>query len=297
MSTQNKPIDIVPHLFERSAPQLAKLVGLADLDPPQIAAAAEGTHPVPATLDRLEIGRAAQRVDRTALRRAGVVDLEQGRSRVFEEFRIVQDQVVRLLSAESRDRPAAARLVLVTSAAPGEGKSFVSANLAASLATCGRRDVLLVDVDPKWNSLSHSLGLSEAPGLLDAALSPGPALTIKVFDTATDRLSVLPVGGHSSERSVMSATGVAPNLLRRLCRALPGHIVVLDAPPCLASSDASMLATLADQVVMVVAATQTQQGDLEAALDLVQACPHIALLLNKIRSPSGSGFGRYGDYK
>jgi Mrp family chromosome partitioning ATPase len=299
VNTYSKPADRSPHIVERSAPQLARLAGLADLAsstraPAELRIANE---PPLGQRRRATVGLAPERVDEAALLRAGIVPLGQGRSRVYEEFRIVQDQVLRLLAAGGEATGQDGQMVMVTSAAPGEGKSFVSANLAASLARCSDRAVLLVDTDPKPASLSRALGLSGRPGLLDIAAGRDEQGPITVYSTSIEGLAVLPLGGEATHRSMLAATGLVPGLLRRLSRHFPTHVIVLDAPPCLASSDASMLASLVDQIVVVIEAGKTQQDELEAALDLIQCCRNIALLLNKIRSDTGSGFGSYGDYK
>ena len=70
-------------------------------------------------------------------------------------------------------------------------------------------------------------------------------------------------------------------------------MIVLDAPPCLSSSVPHTLANIVGQVVFVVAAGSTQQDDIEAALDLVRACPRISLLLNKVPPWNAHSFGLY----
>jgi len=86
------------------------------------------------------------------------------------------------------------------------------------------------------------------------------------------------------------------DLLARLAAALPDHIFVLDTPPCLSTSDASVLAPIVGQVVMVVEAERTQRAEVEAALDLVEACPNLQLLLNRAVLTANDTFGAYGGY-
>ncbi len=84
--------------------------------------------------------------------------------------------------------------------------------------------------------------------------------------------------------------------LARLAAALPDHIIVLDTPPCLSTSDASILAPIVGQVVLVVEAERTQRAEVEAALDLVEACPNLQLLLNHAVLTANDTFGAYGGY-
>ena len=74
-------------------------------------------------------------------------------------------------------------------------------------------------------------------------------------------------------------------------RLLLEELFVIDAPPCLSSSDPAALAAVAGQVLLVVEAEKTRRGEIEAALDLIDACPNIKLLLNKIRLTTRDTFG------
>ncbi len=122
------------------------------------------TAPAPATATALEtkpaaivdtttapaiIGGADRIIDLSALERAGMIDWNQARSRISEEFRIVQRQVLRNASAPEIVEQGHANLIMLTSARPGEGKSFVALNLASGIARQRDHDVLLVDIDYK----------------------------------------------------------------------------------------------------------------------------------------------------
>jgi receptor protein-tyrosine kinase len=207
------------------------------------------------------------------------------RSRVVKEFALVQQQVLRGIE----DGTARNRVVLVTSALPREGKSFIALNLAASMATAGAK-VVLVDVDPARGSLSYRLGVTDVPGLrgLAAASQERPATLLQ--RTVIESLLVLPAG--------MPALGLPPSpamarAVAGLAQALPDHVLVLDTPPSLSTSDASALCGLAGQVVMVVDAESTHREEVEAALDMVEACPLVRLLLNRARPMAQEGPGAH----
>ena len=85
-------------------------------------------------------------------------------------------------------------------------------------------------------------------------------------------------------------------MIRALAVAMPHHIIVLDAPPALATSDANALAPVVGQVVLVVQAEETPRDEVEAALDVVEACPSLHLLLNQTRFTANDSFGAYGAY-
>jgi len=184
-------------------------------------------------------------------------------------------------------------MIMVTSARPGEGKSFSTLNLGASIAQNGLADVLLVDIDGKPRSLTTQLGLRERRGLLDlvgdAALRPEDL----VLRTAIKGLAMLPLGLNRSATAEGGVTRAVMAALEQLRRRFPRHILLLDTAPCLSTSDPSTLAPLVDQVVMVVEAGRTQRSELGAALDLVRACPNVILVLNKVRLTHRHSFGSY----
>ncbi len=236
---------------------------------------------------------AVQLVGRTALDGAGLIDWEHSRSRVSEEFRVSQRQILRNAVSPETAGNGNGNLILITSSRPGEGKSFVALNLAASIARQGDHDVLLVDVDHKPDSLGTRLGLSDNRGLLDlmtdATLDPDQL----IVRTSIDNLSILPIGRGGERSPELFASRQATRLIQSLGRRYAGRLVVLDAPPCLATSEPGALAPIVGQVVLVVEAEKTQREEVESALDLIQTCPTITLLLNKVQQNNRHGFGAY----
>ena len=103
----------------------------------------------------------------------GMVDSSRTRSRISEDFRLVQRQLLRSAFGPGSE-PGFSTLLMVTSARPGEGKSFTSVNLAGSIARQGDHHVLLVDADPKRHSVCYSHGLAESRGRLDLVDHPQP---------------------------------------------------------------------------------------------------------------------------
>ncbi len=73
-------------------------------------------------------------------------------------------------------------------------------------------------------------------------------------------------------------------------------MLIFDAPPSLATSDPSTLSSHVTQIIVVVEAEQTQRRELEHTLDLLRACPNIALMLNKMRFGAPNAFGAYSYY-
>lgn len=212
-------------------------------------------------------------VPRALLRRVGLVDAP-GPAR--EEIALVREQVLRSIDATSPAEGRQGRLVLITSAHSGEGKSFVSLNLAASIAEGARRPAILVDAERGVGSLTTLLGLDGAPGLDKVRVKGDPDGLLRSTEVAG--LFVLPHG--MTDPSDAQGSSMAAALLQ-LAERLPDHIILVDTPACMERSIAGLLAAVAGQVVLVVEAERTKRVEVEAALDILDACPALQLLLNR----------------
>ncbi len=253
------------------------------------------TEPLLARLNRADLPPTSSTVDTAALERAGMLDWSRTRTRISEEFRLVQRQIIRAAFGADA-QPGFSNLLLVTSARPGEGKSFMATNLAGSIARQGDHHVLLVDADSKRDSICYSLGLAQAGGLLDLAADPALDPTPWIIKTPIERLSILPVGRERERSAELFSTRQMTGLIQTLGRRYADRLLILDAPPCLSTSDPAVLSQAVGQILFVVEADHTQRDEIEASLDLIQACPTITLVLNKQQSSSRYTFGAYSSY-
>lgn len=238
---------------------------------------------------------ASAEIDLARLSANGYITPHAPRSRLAEEFRVIK----RPLLTNARGKSAApvlnANRIMVTSALPGEGKTYVTVNLAMSLAMELDTDVLLVDADASRPTVLEQLGLAPSKGLLDLLVEPGLELSSVLLATNVDRLSVLPAGTPQGQATELLASEGMSRLVERLASADPRRIVVFDSPPLLAASESRVLAAHMGQVILVIAADDTPQGTVAEALATVENCPVVVTLLNRV-SPSDSGnyYGSYG---
>src|SRR5712692_2906814 len=132
-------------------------------------------------------------LDRGRLARYGITLPSSGRSRTVEEFRLVKRNLMTQLSQGSPVDQRSSRLIMVTSARPGEGKTFISLNLA--LAFASERDVkaLLVDLDTQNSILPRILGIAGEHGIVDV-LTGHLDLSDVLLQTNIPNLMVLPGG-------------------------------------------------------------------------------------------------------
>lgn len=234
------------------------------------------------------------RVDRALLSTEGLLVPGAPVSVLAEEFRLVKRQLLitaRAVHAAGGDR---SRTILVCSANPNEGKTYCAINLALSMATERDTEVLLVDADVAKPDIVGRLGLGEGPGLLDALADPRIDVESCIITTDIPHFSVLPAGSKSNQDTELLASDRTPALLQRLLDADPRRIVIFDSPPALAASPAATLALHVGQILMVVRADKTSEGDLREAVGLLNGCPQIQLMLNSVSyAPGGRRFGSY----
>lgn len=232
-------------------------------------------------------------IDRDALAEKGFILPNAPAGALAEEFRIIKRQL--LLGFE----PGSGRkqVVLVASAQPGEGKSFCALNLALSMAGEKDLEVLLVDGDVAKAELPALLGVEGESGLVDAIMDRRSDPEDYVLETDIPGFLLLPAGRRAADVTEFLASARTSELLAQLTERHPNRIVIFDSPPALVASPASVLASHAGQVMMVVRADTTTESDLREALSLLTACDNISLVLNGTRLlGGGSRFGSYYGY-
>ena len=275
-------------LIERAAALLrqreAAEIGLPAARPPLA--------PVPQP-DRVADDAAPELVlDRGRLASFGIPLPSSERSRTVEEFRLIKRNLMTEWSAGRVGDQRPGRIIMVTSARPGEGKTFTAINLA--LAFASERDVkaLLVDLDTQHSALKSILGIYGEKGIVDV-LAGDRDLSDALVRTNIANLLVLPAGQGGPQVPELFSSNRMAALMNEATRRYPDRFIILDTPPCMVSSDAATLAPLVGQIVFVVEAHRTQQDEIEAGLSMLSSCPRISLLLNKSEMASAH-FGSYG---
>jgi protein-tyrosine kinase len=233
-------------------------------------------------------------IDARRLARAGMFTPGTTVNRTTEEFRLIKRVVLERADKARADGIANANLIMVTSTREGEGKTFVALNLAFSLAAEQGRLVILVDADPAKSSIAQFLQVPAEHGLIDLLQDDRLQPEDAVLPTSITGLSILPAGRRHALGAELFASDRMGALLQALCVATPHAILILDAPPVLATSEPSALARHVDQTVLVVEADKTSRAAIIEALNLIGICPHIGLVLNKARFRFGAvRFGAY----
>jgi capsular exopolysaccharide synthesis family protein len=183
--------------------------------------------------------------------------------------------------------------IMVTSAAPGDGKTMTSMNLAIVLSGSYARRVLLIDADLRRPSIQAVSQLPEGPGLSDA-LKADLEQKLSVFPL-TENLVLLPAG--RAEPDPMSGL-TSPRMRRILDEATENFDwVIMDAPPIGLVTDASLLAQQVDAMVLVVRAGKTPYQAAHKALDVLGRERILGIVLNGVdKAAVTGGYGGYGGY-
>jgi len=204
-----------------------------------------------------------------------------------EEFRTLRSHLYAFRELEPL------RTVLITSAAPGEGKSFISANLAQILVQQPGERVLLIDADLRWSRLHLILGTPATPGLTEylsgevnelSAIQRGPL----------DNLFFIPGGRHAANPSEIIANGRLKELLRRLSPLFDW--VIVDSPPAMAVSDPRVMAEMCDGILLVVGAGMQPFDAVQKARQQFSSKRLLGAVLNRAEPRASYSYKYYGYY-
>ena len=169
------------------------------------------------------------------------------------------------------------KTLLVTSAIPGEGKTFVTNNLAQAIVRQPDRRVLIIDADLRCPHLHIPLGAPLSPGLTDYLRGEADEMEI-IQNGDQGNLCVIAGGNEAPDPSELLWNGRLKMLLDRLVPVFDW--VILDSPPCLPVADASILADLCDGVLMVVRAGSTPSEVAQKACQKMPSGKLIGVVLN-----------------
>ena len=171
------------------------------------------------------------------------------------------------------------RTIMFTSSGPAEGKSTTIANVAVALAQSGR-SIILVDCDLR-KPVQHRIFGKRNKGVTNILVDDSPAETF-LQDTEIDNLRILPSGPIPPNPSELLSSAKMAELLDELKGM--ADLVLIDAPPTIAVTDAAVMAVKVDGIVLVIDSTSVRPEMAQKAKDLlVKANGHIlGVILNRV---------------
>jgi len=232
-------------------------------------------------------------IDFEGLEKTGIVNPSAARSNIADQYRVIKRPLISNATGKGTSKIENGNLIMITSALPGEGKSFTALNLAMSMATELDYTVMLVDADVGRPSIMKLLGLPASAGLLDLVMDESIDVSSVLLRTNIDKLTILPSGTAHPRATELLASDAMVRLLSGMAKRYADRIIIFDSPPLLAATESRVLASSVGQIVMVVCAQRTLQSDVLKALDMIESCPVKLMLLNQARSNSNSSYG-YG---
>jgi capsular exopolysaccharide synthesis family protein len=177
-----------------------------------------------------------------------------------ECFRVLRGQIL-----FQKDRPVP-KSILVTSALPGEGKSYVAANLSVMLALSIDENVVAIDADLRRPRLHNFFGYRKVRGLHEYLLG-GLRSEDLVIKSGIEKLSLLPAGKIARNATELLSSNMMVTFLEEVKERFKGHFVIIDSPPCQIGAETKALARLVDGIVLVVGAGKSPKKEIERAIE------------------------------
>lgn len=186
--------------------------------------------------------------------------------------------------------------IMVTSAIPGDGKSFVAANLAISIAQGIEEHVLLMDCDMRRSTIHTRFGFEEnVPGLSEY-LSRGVSLPSLLKKTVVDKLTILPGGSPPANPSELLSGQAMKHLLQQARDRYSDRYIIVDSPPPQLTAETTALAKYMDGIILVVRYAATPRDMIQDLLEKLGKEKVIGVVMNGYRVPTTERYG-YGKYK
>ena len=218
---------------------------------------------------------------------ANLISYQKPKSVVAEAFRALRTGLHFAIVRKQK------KIIMVTSAFSGEGKTTIAANLAETFAQTGSR-VLLVGGDLRRPTLHKIFGFSNVPGLTELIAGDCELAKI-VHHTAMQKLDVLSAGTNPPNPAELLGSERMGLLLAHLVQHY--DYIIIDAPPVLAVSDTSIMATLCDAMVVVIEAGRVPQKAILRVQEILASVdsPIAGMIVND-RSGKADKYGYYGSY-
>ncbi|GAB6190264.1 polysaccharide biosynthesis tyrosine autokinase [Desulfocastanea catecholica] len=199
-------------------------------------------------------------------------------NRTAESFRVLRSKI--LLPQDGTPPP---RTIMVTSALPREGKTFVSANLGIALAQGLDQYALVVDCDLRAPSLAPLFGISSERGLA-GYLQDGTDLAALLQKTSMEKLSILPSGTPPVNPAELLGSSRMQNLVEELATRYPDRYVIFDTPPLEVASESQVLSQAVDGVVIVVRQGESDKSLIEKFISDIGKDKIIGVIFNGHKS-------------
>jgi capsular exopolysaccharide synthesis family protein len=212
---------------------------------------------------------------------------------ISEQFRIIRTNLQYIIG--KKERP----VIMVTSSFSGEGKSFISTNIAAVMALAGKRTVIM-EFDIRKPKIVSGLDLKRKMGITNYIIGKASFDELLVKVDGVDNLYVIPCGPIPPNPAEILIDPLLDDLMKEVMNRF--EVVIMDTAPVGLVSDAMNLSRYADCTLYIVRQGHTFRKQLNFVEELYadSKLPKLSLLLNDVTAESGYyggyGYGYYGGY-
>lgn len=207
-------------------------------------------------------------------------------SLVTEQFRRLRTHIMK---PGMTNQP---KVIMISSAMSGEGKSLISINLAIIIAIELNSHALLIDCDLRNPSISRWFGMSEKKGLSNYLTGEAdiPDLLIK---TSIDKLSLM-CGGTMQDNPVeLIGSTKMKTLIQDIKSRYDDRYIILDSSPLLATTEPTVLNEMADAILLVIKAGETPRETVQQAIKLIDKNKVMGIVLNNMEFKTKAMIQRY----
>lgn len=216
---------------------------------------------------------------------------------IQDDYRRIKRPLVANAVGRNKSMVDRGNLLLVTSAIPGEGKTYTAINLALSIAQEMDTTVLFVDCDVDKQGASRLLGIEGAAGLVDVLENEKLGIGDVLLQTDIPKLRLVSAGKQHDYVTELLTSHRMTNMINEIASRYTDRIIIFDGPPILPAPQTQVLSGLVGQVVFVVEAGKTPQSTVEEALEMLPQEQSIGLVMNKNEGIASRNPDYYGYYE
>lgn len=227
------------------------------------------------------------------LERGYLIDSGERKS-IKEEFRQIKRKLLNNAFGSASKMLNNGNLIMISSSKPNEGKTFVSINLALSIALEQDKTVLLIDADVLRPSVSRELGVEKADGLIECLLDENKDLGEVIYDTNINKLKLIPAGEPHHLSNELLASEKMAALAQELAERYPDRVVIFDCPPLIGVTETLVLANLMGQALLVVEESKTSLASIQQATEHLNEDLALGIVVNKAIRSHKDMYGYYG---
>ena len=229
-----------------------------------------------------------------SLDKRGFICSSSSAHHIQEEFRHIKRKLLNNAFGIASKTLRHSNLIMVSSSSPNEGKTFISINLALSVALEQDKTVLLIDADVLRPSLHRELEFENRNGLLEYLLEEVHSVSDIIYNTSLPNLKLIPAGKPHHLTNELLASARMASLAAELAQRYPDRIVIFDCPPILGVTETPVLSSLVGQAVVVVEESKSKLDDVKKAVAQLDEDIAVGFVMNKTIRSKKDEYGYYG---